>query len=381
MSESHYDIAVIGGGPAGSTAANYLARSGFRTCIIEKKPFPRETVCGEFLSAEVAEILEELVITKQFQSLKPNTLTAFRYSPEHKRSYCSALPFTAYTMKRGKFDSFLFDKAREAGVEVYQPATVEQVNKNEDQYRVVLSVEGKQEQITARYVVGAYGRNSPLDKTLQRDFLGGKSRLNGVKFHVPKKFMQNIPEHEIQIYTARDMYCGVNAVDDETVTISFLERHAPGGAPARQRIIDLIKANKHFAEIVSGDFEASVESFSYYGAGDIYFGKKNIVENGIFMIGDASRVIAPLAGNGISMAMQSAKVLASVIGEGRKRSLGNEALAGLYSSRWNVQFRRRLYVAQRIQSMMLSQFGKKTSEVLLDGFPSLLSLAIEHTRG
>jgi flavin-dependent dehydrogenase len=177
------------------------------------------------------------------------------------------------------------------------------------------------------------------------------------------------------------MYCGVNTVDDETVTICFLERHSSGGALARERIIELIKLNKHFAEIVSAEFEASVESFPFYGAGDIYFGKKNIVENGIFMVGDASRVIAPLAGDGIGMAMQSAKVLASVLEEGRKRVLNNETLASIYQAKWNIHFRRRLYVAQRIQAMLLSHCGKKASEVLLGGFPSLLSIAIEHTRG
>ncbi|MCX6120693.1 MAG: FAD-dependent monooxygenase [Ignavibacteriales bacterium] len=381
MNEPQYDIAIIGAGPAGSTAANYLARAKFRTCIIERKSFPRETICGEFLSGEVTEILHELDLIKQFQLLRPNTLTAFRYSPEHSRSFRSALLFTAYTMKRGKFDAFLLDNARKAGAVVYQPATVEQLIKNGAQYQIALSIDGKQEQITARYVIGAYGKNSPLDKTLQRDFLGSKSRLNGVKFHVPKRFMQNIPDHEIQIYTAQDMYCGVNAVDEETVTVCFLERHAPGGVPARERIIELIKLNKQFAEIVSGDFETSIESFPFYGTGDIYFGKKNIVENGIFMIGDASRVIAPLAGDGIGMAMQSAKVLASVIEEGRKKVMNDDTLAGIYQAKWNIHFRRRLYIAQRIQTMLLSQFGKKASEALLGGFPSLLSAAIEQTRG
>jgi flavin-dependent dehydrogenase len=381
MNEQPYDIAVIGAGPAGSTAANYLARSNFRTCVIERKSFPRETVCGEFLSGEVAEILRELTLFKQFRSLQANTLTAFRYSPEHSRSYSSSLPFIGYTMKRGKFDAFLLDSARKAGAEVYQPATVEQVFKNREQYQITLNVDGKQEQIVSRYVIGAYGKSSPLDKILQRDFFGTKSRLNGVKFHIPKKFMQNIPEHEIQIYTGRDIYCGVNAVDDETVTVCFLERHLSDGATARERLIELTKLNKRFGEIVSEKFEASIESFPFYGAGDIYFGKKNLVEKGIFMIGDSSRVIAPLAGDGIGMAMQSAKVVASVIEEGRKKMLNNKTLAGIYQTKWNVHFRRRLYVAQRIQKLLLSQLGKKASEALLGGFPSLLSAVIEHTRG
>jgi menaquinone-9 beta-reductase len=381
MIEQPYDIAVIGAGPAGSTAANYLARAKFRTCIIERKSFPRETVCGEFLSGEVVEILQELNLFRQFRSLRPNTLTAFRYCTENSSSYSTSLPFIAYAMKRGTFDAFLLDNARKAGVEVYQPATVEQVTIIGEQYQITLNVDGKQKQLVSRYVIGAYGKSSPLDKTLRRNFIGCKSRLNGVKFHIPKKVLQNIPEHEIQIYTGRDMYCGVNAVDDETVTVCFLERHLPDGATARERLIELTKLNKRFGELVSDNFEASIESFPFYGAGDIYFGKKNLVENGIFMIGDASRVIAPLAGDGIGMAMQSAKVVASVIEEGRKKMLNNKTLTGIYQTKWNVHFRRRLYVAQKIQKLLLSQLGKKVSEALLSGFPSILSAAIEHTRG
>ena len=378
--EQQYDIAVIGAGPAGSTAALYLTRSHFRTCLIEKKTFPRETVCGEFLSGEVTDILRDLNLLKQFRSLHPNTITSFRYNSEQSRSYHTALPFVAYALKRGAFDAFLLDHARKAGATLYQPATVEQVVKNGAQYELSLNVDGRHEVITSRTVIGAYGKSGPLDKMLQRDFLGGKSRLNGIKFHVPQKVMRNVLSHEIQIFTAKDMYCGVNAVDDETVTVCFLERHLPGGAPARERIMELAKLNTYFAELVSAGFVESIDSFPCYGAGDIFFGKKNIVENGIFMIGDASRVIAPIAGDGIGLAMESARVLSSVLEEGRKKVWNNNTLAGMYQTKWNVQFRRRLYVAQKLQAMLLSHIGKKASEALLGGFPSLLSVAIEQTR-
>ena len=45
-----------------------------------------------------------------------------------------------------------------------------------------------------------------------------------------------------------------------------------------------------------------------FGTGNIYFGKKNLVENGIYMVGDASGIIAPLSGDGIGMAFESAKI-------------------------------------------------------------------------
>ena len=54
------DVAIVGGGPAGSATALYLRRRGYDVCLFEKKGFPRETVCGEFLSNEVTESLTEL---------------------------------------------------------------------------------------------------------------------------------------------------------------------------------------------------------------------------------------------------------------------------------------------------------------------------------
>ena len=45
-----YDAIVVGGGPSGATAAALLAKAGWRVAVVEKAPFPRRKVCGEFIS-------------------------------------------------------------------------------------------------------------------------------------------------------------------------------------------------------------------------------------------------------------------------------------------------------------------------------------------
>ncbi|MCH8156668.1 MAG: FAD-dependent oxidoreductase, partial [Nitrospinae bacterium] len=55
-----YDIIIIGGGPAGTSAALFLAKQGYRIALLEQARFPRDKVCGEFISPAADAILSEL---------------------------------------------------------------------------------------------------------------------------------------------------------------------------------------------------------------------------------------------------------------------------------------------------------------------------------
>jgi menaquinone-9 beta-reductase len=267
-----------------------------------------------------------------------------------------------------------------SGANLYQPMTAEQVHKSENGYTILLSgSEGKRE-IKSRYVACAYGKSNPLDKTLQRNISEHQLRLIGVKFHIHKKYLPHMPGHEIHLYTGHKMYCGVNVVNDDTITLCFLEDHSTADAQPRTRIKELLKVNHQFSELVSADFIEMLSSFPIYGTAGIYFGAKHQIVNGMFMIGDAAHVIAPLAGDGIGMAMESAQILASVMVEGREKKLSADNMQQMYSERWRSSFRKRIVLAKNIQRLLLSKPGKKASELALSVFPSLLSHMIEHTR-
>src|SRR5205823_4677983 len=59
--EAEYDLAIVGGGPAGSAAAIVAARGGMRVLLLERGSFPRHKVCGEFVSSESLALLRDLL--------------------------------------------------------------------------------------------------------------------------------------------------------------------------------------------------------------------------------------------------------------------------------------------------------------------------------
>ena len=66
MPDQRYDIAIIGGGPAGATLAALMAGAGWSVAVVERAEFPRRKVCGEFLSATTIPILARLGLANAF---------------------------------------------------------------------------------------------------------------------------------------------------------------------------------------------------------------------------------------------------------------------------------------------------------------------------
>ena len=376
---THYDIAMIGGGPAGSTAAIRLARAGFAVCLLERRSFPRETLCGEFLSREVTESIHEIGLSEKFHALRPNPLTSFRLFLGPGRSFTSDLGFSAYGLKRGALDAMLLQGAREAGVSIAQPATVRQIERHAAFHMIVAEAPDGEFTVTASRVIGAYGKRGPLDQPPgpRRP----RSPFNGVKFHVPRSRLRAIPEHEIQIFAGRGIYCGLNAVNDEAVTVCFLERRRVGDPPPRRRLIELALAHPELAEVAGPDFESLLEDLPVYGTANIDFGRKDPVRDGVFMIGDAAQVIAPVAGDGIGVAMQSGKMLSELLREARDQGLTSEALERRYRAAWRELFNRRMVLAAGVQRLLLSSGGRAVGAGVLSLFPSLQSWGIRSTRG
>ena len=380
MNKSETEILIIGGGPAGSTAALYLSQLDFDITLIEKKVFPREVLCGEFLSKEVTDILKELNLFNEFITLNPNKLNSFSAVDNSGATLKSKLDFDGYAIKRSIFDSFLLGKAKQNNVNVIKPAEViSHVQTEAGFISIVETGFGEILEIESRLVIGAYGKQNVLDKKLDRKFVNNKSDLNGVKFHLPINLLKEHFKNEINIFIDDGIYCGINQVSNSEITICFLENRKKTKIPSRERLIELINSSKYLKNIFTDDAISFLKSANVYGTGNIYFGKKDLVENGMIMIGDSARVIAPLAGDGIGMAMESAKLLCEII----KKHSNNLNISGIqtdYQKKYNQIFLKRLTAAKIIQKILLNKFLQINGFRLVNHFPLLLPYLIKYTR-
>lgn len=378
----HHDVIIIGGGPAGSMTALYLSKYGFNTCIIEKKKFPREVLCGEFLSGEVSKTLKELNLFESFLSVKPVKISKFKFINEKGTEISSEFDFPAYALKRSLFDHFLLKSAVNSGVKVYQPAEVKIIRREDDKFLVQINVSDDQEIIiNSDYVIAAYGKQNILDKKLNRSFVGSETELKAIKFNIPNTCINNFPEDEIRIYTGEGIYCGLNRVSEQETTLCFIEKKINGGQSPRNRMLNLITTNRSFGKLFGKDFEKLLYEFPVYGTGNIFFGKKTIVENGMFMVGDAAGVIAPLTGDGVGMAVQSAKLISSLLAEQKNREYTRKELEDIYLSEWNKLFLNRIRIAIFIQKLIITKMMNNFSFMLVKSFPFVLPKLIRATRG
>lgn len=172
------DVIVVGGGPAGSTTAFFLARAGCDVLLVDRASFPRDKVCSEYLSPQASRLLHEMDVLEEIERAPSARLTGMRvHSPDGTTFQGSFTADTGYrafrsygvAVRRPILDAILLSRARRVGARVREGLDVRDVLRDDAGRVIGVVARDGTEPVTLRapLVVGADGLRSVVARRLQ----------------------------------------------------------------------------------------------------------------------------------------------------------------------------------------------------------------------
>lgn len=386
---SNSKIVIVGAGPAGASAAIHLAQNGFQVVLIEREKFPREKLCGEFISPECFAHFRELGVLDKMKAAGGDSITeTFFYAPNGKSvnvpsKWFSGAAESALGLSRSAMDFQLLERATKAGVEVLQETSAVNLLFENEEVRGVKarSQNGATFEIAADLTIDATGRASILGKIVERKKLRItnyelrqaetqnsnskiQNRLVGFKAHLKNAAIER---GRCEIYFFRGGYGGLNLVENGLSNHCFLIRAEvvrEFGGDAEKIVREVIFQNKRAAETLKN----AIPVADWLAVTIDSFGLKNLnPAPHLLAIGDAGAFIDPFTGSGMLMALESGEILAQAVAENSSA----RQIAEVYKLRHAQKFQRRLRIcaALRRAAFVPGLAGYLISALSLGEFP------------
>lgn len=337
-----YDVLVVGGGPAGSTAATLLQKKGFRVALLEKEKFPRFQI-GESLLPYNNDVFRDLGLTDRLeaQAFVPKFGATFLTGDgqrAHSFRFGRTLPkcyARSYQVKRADFDTVLLDHARSSGVEVFEETAVSSVDLS-DPKRVVARAShegGEARTFEARFIVDASGHGTVVGSRLGMKV--ESESLKKISFFAHYADVRPDPDGrpsgDTVIVVVRDGWFWMIPLSDGSVSVGLVtdrEAYKASGLTPEALLDQMIRRTPYVA--------ARMDEARRIGAvrarKDFTYRMRELTGSNFALVGDAAGFIDPIFSTGVFMAMRSAQITAEAV-EAYLNS-GNRAPLRRYSSQF-----------------------------------------------
>ena len=347
-----YDVAIVGAGPAGTSAAILLAQGGRRVLLLEKEHFPRHKLCGEFISPECLAEFARLGVGPQMRAAGGVDLSETVFYGRRGRGvavpseWFGAIDAAALGLSRAAMDAQLLQRARQVGVEVREG--VQALNLEQDAggrvTGLAVRVGAERHTVQARVLLDASGRGRVLARRVAGQVAPQRAPLVAFKTHLADSAGV---AGTCEIYFYKGGYGGLNSVEGGAGNLCFIvsaaDAKAHGGDAARiMRAV--VMANPRAAKTLRGAHNitpwlaVALERFGHFAVAPA---------EGLLTVGDAAAFIDPFTGSGMLMALQGGALAAATIAEHLPRLAQDGAWAHLaqdYERRHREKFAARLRV-------------------------------------
>ena len=292
------DAVIVGGGPAGSTCARRLRLAGWNVVLLDRARFPRDKVCGGWLTPDVFRLLDLVPEEYRATGLTLQEITGFRTSIIGGRCIATRYPdVVSYTIRRCEFDDYLLRRAR---VRVIDGTPLRSLRRRGDAWIV-------NDEVETPIVVGAGGHFCPVGRHLQggRDHAApviakeAEFRLDGR----PTSVASDTPE----LFFSRDLEgYGWCVRKNDYLNIGIGRRAHGAFADHLGGFIAFLTATGRVPDAPSLVWRGH----AYHAMGA---GIRPLVGAGALVVGDAAGLAYPESGEGIRPAVESGRLAAETL--------------------------------------------------------------------
>jgi 2-polyprenyl-6-methoxyphenol hydroxylase-like FAD-dependent oxidoreductase len=387
--KSDYDAIIIGGGPAGSTAAILLAQAGWSVAVVEQHAFPRRKVCGECIAAPNLGLLDALGVGSQFDELAgPELHRVGLFAGEQMLSadlprFDEAAHPWGRALGREHLDTLLLRRAAACGAEVWQPWRVKRVEYAPGQRKTCHLVDhanGAVATLSAPVLIAAHGSWEP-------DPLSEHHQHPAHRDHDLFAFKGTyrdacLAPGVLPLLAFPGGYGGMVLGDHGHLTFAFcirrdtLRRCREDSSESAAALAAQAYVARHCAGVRDALAHAELDA-PWLAVGPIRPGVRSPWrDDAVFAIGNSAGEAHPILGEGISMAIQSAWMLCEVLIPQRAELLAGRAADEVgrhYAARWRRSFTARIRIAALFAHLAMRPRASAALLPLLRRYPRILT--------
>jgi flavin-dependent dehydrogenase len=364
-----YDLTIIGGGPAGTSAAITAARSGARVLLLEKGRFPRHKVCGEFVSSESLGLLATLLNTRRRALLNDALRIPRARVFLDGRVLETPVDPAAASIARLDLDDALWELAEQSGAEVRQQTAVLSLS---GEGPFCIATAGAE--FESRAVLNTAGRWSKLNAAPSGNRMP-RERWLGLKGH----FAEISPEPSVDLYFFSGGYCGVQpvALREEDATQGRVNACAMVRADVASTLPEVFAQHPALYDR-SRCWQPLSEPVS---TSPLLFREPQPAQNNILLAGDAAGFVDPFVGDGISLALRSGALAAQCLIPFLRGGISLPDAARQYRRRYDDQLAPIFAVSSKIRRMLQLPRSVRTPILfLLEKAPAVTQYLVGKTR-